>query len=122
VRPEHVRQVRAGVLSPVKKEGLNHLSLHERLTLLAVARFFRTSTSPHATTGEVEQLYRVACEERGETPRAHTQFWKYLEGLKATGIISSRVDSGSQGRTQLITLGKVTAEDLEREVLRDVKK
>jgi cell division control protein 6 len=119
VRPEHVRQVSAGVLSPVKKEGMNHLSFHERLTLLAVARFFRTSTAPHATTGEVEQLYRVACEERGETPRAHTQFWKYLEGLKATGIITSKVDSGSQGRTQLITLGKVSAEDLEREVLRD---
>ena len=89
--------------------------------LAAVARFFGTSTAPHATTGEVEQLYRVACEERGETPRAHTQFWKYLEGLKATGIITSKVDSGSQGRTQLITLGKVTAEDLEREVLRGIE-
>ena len=121
VRPEHVRQVSSNVLSPVKKEGMNHLSLHERLTLLSVARFFRNSTSPHATTGEVEQLYRVACEERGETPRAHTQFWKYLEGLKATGIITSKVDSGSQGRTQLITLGKVSAEDLEREVLRGLE-
>jgi cell division control protein 6 len=121
VKPEHVRQVSPGILSPVKKEGLNHLSLHERLTLLAVARFFRTSTSPHATTGDVEQLYKIACEERGENPRAHTQFWKYLESLKNTGIISSKVDSGSQGRTQFITLGKVTAEDLEREVLKGVE-
>ena len=121
VRPEHVRQVSAVVLSPVKKEGMNHLSLHERLTLLAVARFFRISTAPHATTGEVEQLYKVACEERGEAPRAHTQFWKYLENLKATGIITSKIDSGSQGRTQLITLGKVSADDLEREVLRGVE-
>ncbi|MGD0804798.1 MAG: AAA family ATPase [Candidatus Bathyarchaeia archaeon] len=118
VRPEHVRQVSSGVLSPVKKEGMNHLSLHERLTLLSVARFFRNSSAPQATTGEVEQLYRVACEERGETPRAHTQFWKYLENLKATGIITSKVDSSSQGRTQLITLGKVSAEALEREVLK----
>jgi cell division control protein 6 len=100
---------------------MNHLSLHERLTLLAVARFFRISTAPHATTGEVEQLYKVACEERGEVPRAHTQFWKYLENLKATGIITSKIDSGSQGRTQLITLGKVSADDLEREVLRGVE-
>ena len=121
VRPEHVRQVSAVVLSPVKKEGMNHLSLHERLTLLAVARFFRISTAPHATTGEVEQLYKVACEERGEAPRANTQFWKYLENLKATGIITSKIDSGSQGRTQLITLGKVSADDLEREVLRGVE-
>lgn len=121
VRPEHVRQVSAGVLSPVKKEGMNHLSLHEKLTLLAIARFFRTSTAPHATTGEVEQFYRIACEERGEAPRAHTQFWKYLESLKATGIITSKIDSGSQGRTQLITMGKVSADDLEREVLRGVE-
>ncbi len=121
VKPEHVRQVSPGILSPVKKEGLNHLSLHERLTLLAVARFFRTSTSPHATTGDVEQLYKIACEERGENPRAHTQFWKYLESLKNTGIISSKVDSGSLGRTQLIPLGKVTAEDLERAVLKGIE-
>jgi cell division control protein 6 len=118
VRPEHVRQVSSLVLSPVKKEGMNHLSIHERLTLLAIARFFRISAAPQATTGEVEQLYRVACEERGETPRAHTQFWKYLESLKSTGVITAKVESGNQGRTQLITLTKVSAEDLEREVLR----
>jgi Cdc6-like AAA superfamily ATPase len=69
----------------------------------------------------VEQFYKIACEERGEVPRAHTQFWKYLESLKATGIITSKIDSGSQGRTQLITLGKVSADDLEREVLKGVE-
>jgi len=120
VRPEHVRYASPTVLTPVKKEGMSHLSLHEKLALLAVARYFRGSAAPHATTGEVEQLYRVACEERGESPRAHTQFWKYLESLKATGIISSTIESGSGGRTQLITLAKVPAEELEREVLRGV--
>ncbi len=120
LRPEHVRHASPTVLTPVKKEGMSHLSLHERLALLAVARYFRGSAAPHATTGEVEQLYRVACEERGEPPRAHTQFWKYLESLKATGIISSTIESGSGGRTQLITLAKVPAEELEREVLRGV--
>jgi Cdc6-like AAA superfamily ATPase len=89
--------------------------------LLAVARFFRSSTAPHASTGEVERIYHVVCEERGETPRGHTQFWKYLNQLKGLDAVRVKLDASSQGRTQLISLAKVTAGDLEKEVLHSLE-
>jgi len=121
VSPEHVRSASPAVFPTLREESLAQLSTHERLVLLGVARFFRGSKAPHASTGEAEQAYRVVCEERGEEPRGHTQFWKYLNNLKAVDAVRIRLDASSQGRTQLISLTRVTAEDLEREVLRSLE-
>jgi cell division control protein 6 len=76
------------------------------------------SREPHATTGEVETIYRVVCEEYGEKPRGHTQFWKYLNQLNLLDMVSSTLQTSERGRTQLISLLKVPAEELEREMAR----
>ena len=56
----------------------------------------------YATTGSVEQSYKVACEEFGQEPRAHTQFWKYLKQLEGAGFLLSRLSGkGQAGTTQL---------------------
>jgi len=121
VTPEHVRKAAAAIFPSLKEESIGQLSLHEKLVLLAIARFFRHSTAPHASTGEVEQMYRIVCEEHGDEPRGHTQFWKYLNQLKSLDAIRIKLDASSQGRTQLISLAKITADDLEREVLRSIE-
>lgn len=113
VMPEHVRKAATGVLSPLHKEPIKHLSPHEKLVLLAVARFFDSNPVTAATTGEVEQQYHLVCEERSEKPRGHTQFWKYLKNLQTLDIINISLRNSSQGRTQLIRLDKVSAEQLE---------
>ncbi len=120
VKPEHVREVALSVFPSLKEDSLHQFSLHENLVLLAVSRFFKQSTLPHATTGEIERLYSVICEERKETPRSHTQFWKYMKGLERLDFLKIKVETSKEGRTQLISLTKVKAADLEKEVLRTI--
>jgi cell division control protein 6 len=121
VLPEHVRKAAAEVFSTLKTDEIKMLSRHELLVLLGIARHFRHSREPKATTGEVELSYRVVCEEYGEEPRGHTQFWKYLSRLSGLEAISTNIHASDKGRTQLISLFKVPAEDLEREVTRIIE-
>ena len=60
----------------------------------------------------------MACEEAGEQPRGHTQYWKYLNRLSALDAVSTKLDASERGRTQLISLMKIPAENLEQEVMR----
>ncbi len=116
VTPEHVRRAAAGLSPLMREESLAQLSRHELLVLLGIARFFKHSASPHATTGEAEGAYRVVCEEYGEEPRGHTQFWKYLGQVGGLSLVDVRLDASPQGRTQLISL-RVPAAELERGVV-----
>ncbi|MBA7604097.1 AAA family ATPase [Candidatus Bathyarchaeota archaeon] len=118
VHPEHVRKAASTLFSVISPGDLRQLSRHELLALLGIARHFRHSTEPHATTGEAELAYQVACEEAGEQPRGHTQYWKYLNRLSALDAVSTKLDASERGRTQLISLMKIPAENLEQEVTR----
>ena len=118
VMPEHVRRAAATLFPALREEAVQQLSRHEKLTLLAIARHFKHSPEAYASTGEVERSYRVVCEEYGEEPRGHTQFWKYLNQLKVLDAVSIRLQATPRGRTQLISLPKVPAEKLEKEVTR----
>ena len=121
INVNHVRKAVPSVFPTLKEEYINHLNLHELYVLLAISRFFKTKNLPNASTGEIELLYKVVCEEYGEKPRGHTQFWKYLNQMKGFDAVNIKMDSSSQGRTQLISLTKIPAEDLEREVLRIIE-
>lgn len=118
VFPEQVRKAAASLFPVLRAEEIRRLSRHEQLVLLGIARHFRHSREPHATTGEVELSYQVVCEEYGEEPRGHTQFWKYLGQLSGLDAVSSVLHASEKGRTQLISLSKIPAEELEREVTR----
>ncbi|MEE8355093.1 MAG: AAA family ATPase [Candidatus Bathyarchaeia archaeon] len=117
VLPEHVRMAAAGLFPAIRPEEFRGLSRHEQLALLGIARFFLHSREAKATTGEAETSYRVVCEEYGETPRGHTQFWKYLNALSGLGAISTELSASEKGRTQLIGLPRMPAEELERRMV-----
>jgi cell division control protein 6 len=118
VLPEHVRKAAASLFPTLRTEEIEGLSRHEQLALLGIARHFVHSKEPHATTGEVELAYKVACEEHGEEPRGHTQFWKYLNNLSGLAMVSTRLHASEKGRTQLVSLSKVPAEELDKAVTR----
>ena len=117
VKPEHVRKIAVGIFDVAVPDEIKYLSHHEKLALLSIARFFMSSTAPEATTGEVEESYRLVCEEYGEKIRGHTQFWKYLKKLDDIDFVSMKMHASSQGRTQLIRLDKIPAETLQEKVM-----
>lgn len=121
VLPEHVRKAAATLFPVLRETEVEQLSPHEKLVLLSIARFFLHNPVTNATTGEIEFSYKIVCEEQGENPRGHTQFWKYLNRLKNIDAVNIRLKASSEGRTHLISLTKIPAKDLEREVVRIIE-
>jgi cell division control protein 6 len=67
--------------------------------------------------GEAENAYAIICEEYGKEKRGHTQLWKYTQELAALGIIKAESSSkGQRGKTTLISLPKISAVELEKEL------
>ncbi|MEM1563676.1 MAG: ORC1-type DNA replication protein [Candidatus Bathyarchaeia archaeon] len=118
VTPECVRKAVSSIYAVARKSDLATLSLHEKLFLLGVARFFKENNDKaYASLTEVERAYAIVCEEFDLKPHTHTQLWKYLQTLSAIGIIRKGVSSaGQRGRTTLICLPKIPAQELEREL------
>ncbi len=107
ILPEHVRKAQQTLeYPPIMLDYIRSISLHERLFLLAVARSLgKQPERAYAAIGEVEETYRVLCEEHGETPRGHTQLWKYMNTLSVSGLISTQPSGrGQRGKTTNIGL------------------
>ncbi len=123
VLPEYVRKAAVSVYPVVRKDAVSSLSLHEKLFLLGVARRFKQTEAAHLSMGEAKDAYAVVCEEWSQKKRGHTQLWKYVKELSALGIIRIEPSSvGQRGKTTLISLPKVPASDLERELSKALSK
>ena len=112
VDAEHVRAAKALTYSVVTESKMDELDKQRKLVLLAISRSIKDQA--YVTTGDVEKTYHVAAEEYGEKPRAHTQFWAYLQDLANEGLIETKVlgDSAGGGRTPYISLPDIPAKVL----------
>lgn len=108
IAAEHVRGAKATVRATDVEDRIRQLDRSKRIALLAIARKIRRTA--YITTGDAEKAYAVACEEYGEKPRGHTQFWKYLKDLDALGLIDTKISGeGTVGKTTVISLPEVPA-------------
>ncbi len=116
IAPGFIEGAAAAQYGGLPLERLDGLEPAAQLILLAVARAGRRKA--FITTGEAEKAYQVVCEERGERPVAHTQFWKYIQLLEGHGIIDKAVEKdGRSGTTTRISPHDITADGLEKMVL-----
>lgn len=117
VTPECVRKAVSSIYAVARKSDMATLNLHEKLFLLAIARFFKESDRAYASLVEVEQTYTILCEEFNVQPYTHTQLWKYLQTLSALGIVKKSVSTvGQRGRSTQISLPGIPAYELEKEL------
>jgi len=116
ITPEHIRAAKAEALSSITESKLVSLEPHLKLVLLAICRSLRGKA--YTTTGEAEEAYRIACEEYGEKPRAHTAFWGYMKDLDDAGMISAhKSGEGVPGKTSIITIPDMPVKILEEKLL-----
>jgi cell division control protein 6 len=119
VSPECVRNAVASIYPVVRKDVIAKLNLHEKLFLLGVVRYFKQTASAYISMRDAEESYLLVCEEYNEKSRGHTQLWKYVQALSVNGIIQTMISGvGHRGKTTLISLPKVPAADLEKEILK----
>ena len=117
VEAEDVRIAADASHPSLTETKLVELDRHKALTLLAIARVLKKGAA-FATTGEAEERYALICEEHGEKPRAHTQFWTFLKELDALGFIhTKRSGKGIIGTTTLISLPDIPARVLEEKLM-----
>jgi len=117
VIPECVRKAASSIIPAVRKNELSTLGLHEKLFLLAIARLFRQNQKATMSLTEAERAYAVVCEEFGASPNSHTQLWKYLKDFSKLGITETEVSgTGSRGRSTNISLPRIPADELEKEL------
>jgi cell division control protein 6 len=118
--PDCVRRAVSSVVPSMRKSELALLGFHEKLLLLGIARALKLGEKAYVSLAEAEQTYRIVCEEYNVKPNSHTQLWKYVQNLSATGTVNTEVSSssakGTRGRSTLIDIGRVSASDLEREL------
>ncbi len=117
VTVECVRKAVSSIIPAVRRGDLTFLGVHEKLFLLGIARLFREATRSHVSLVEAERAYAVSCEEFGLNPHSHTQLWKYLRRLSNAEIVKTEVSSsGTRGRSTLICLPRIPANELEKEL------
>ena len=119
VTPECVRNAVASVYPVVRRDMIHEFSLHQKLFLLGIARYFKQTDSAYVSMGEAEEAYNLVCEEYDQKSRGHTQIWKYVKALSTAGIIQTMVSGIQQrGKTTLISLSRVPASNLEQEIMK----
>ena len=93
-------------------EHIDDLNANAMLVLLALCR--RLTKQESMTTGDVEQLYAVVCEEYEQKMKSHTTVWKYLKDFEERQIITSRVAAitGGRGRTTHLSMPHYLPKDL----------
>jgi len=117
VTPECVRKAVSSIYAIMRKSDLTSLGLHEKLFMLGITRFFKKSERAYASLAEAEQAYAVVCEEYNVQPHTHTQLWKYLRIFSTLGVVETEVSSvGSRGRSTFISLPRIPAFELEKEL------
>jgi cell division control protein 6 len=117
VTPECVRKAVSSIIPIMRKDELKSLSFHEKLFLLGIARVFKHSEKACMSLMDAEQAYSIVCEEFNVKPYSHTQLWKYLKTLSVLGILRTEVSAvDSRGRSTLIYLPKISANELEKEL------
>ncbi len=117
VEPECVRMAVSNIVPGVRRSELAGLGLHEKMFLLAVARYFKENEQAYALLSEVEKTYAVISEEMGEQPNSHTQIWNYAQFLSTLKILKIEVESATtRGRSTRISLLSIPAHELEKEL------
>ncbi|MCL4430417.1 MAG: ORC1-type DNA replication protein [Chloroflexi bacterium] len=117
VEPEFVRMAVSAIVPGLRRSELASLGLHEKLFLLAVARYFKENEQAYVSLSEVESAYAVACEEFDETPNGHTQVWNYAQYFSKLGVLKTEVATAeTRGRATRLSLPAIPAGELEKEL------
>ena len=123
VMPDHVRKAKRDIHPSLRTEVIDSLAVHEKLLLLAIVRSLRKSGRAYISLGMAEREYKLVCEEWNERPRRHTQVWEYVQSMKRSGILMTRISGpGYRGKTTLISLPDVPTEIMERYLIESLRR
>ena len=111
--PEDVRQVGSLVFSVVNTAKLEELGRNELFALLAVSRAIKDKG--YIRINDAEKTYHIVCEEYGEEPRKHTQFYQYVRDLMKQNLLSEAKDAESS-KSMRVSLPDIPSKELSKRI------
>ena len=111
--PEDVRQVGSLVFSVVNTAKLEELGRNELFALLAVSRAIKDKG--YIRINDAEKTYHIVCEEYGEEPRKHTQFYQYVRDLMKQNLLSEAKDAESS-KSMCVSLPDIPSKELSKRI------
>lgn len=123
---DHVREVLRyhPYMSRVDTEIFDTLEKHKLVLLLSIIRALKEYRKSYVTRSQLEEHYRMLCEEYYEKPRKTTQLLRYLKelGQELSGVLDVEVSGKNQrGRSTRIRIN-VPLDPLEDHVIRVLEK
>jgi cell division control protein 6 len=123
VLPEHVRHANAAIHPAIRQEIIRDLTTQQKMILLAIAIRLKSNQKAYATMGQIEESYKIVCEEFNKKSRSHTQIWEYIQYLQDCDVITTRLSGkGQRGQTTLISLPDVSATIIEKAIREQLEK
>lgn len=107
VSMQHVLQARSALEHDIISEGIDKLTVHEKLLLLAIARLSQSRVgNAMITMGSLHQAYGKVCTEAGMEPMSPTSVARLMGDIIDEGLIKTDVKSlgRARGRTTIVTL------------------
>lgn len=89
---------------------------------MALTKLLKEQLDNYVTLKVLKQEYKSMCKKFGKEALKHTQFWLKIKNLSQKEIISSTITSAEpKGRTTLISLLNIPAEQLYNEIKERLK-
>ena len=99
------------------QDTIETLSTHELILLLAVVKTLKKKNLPFVRIGEVENTYKMLCENYGERPRRHTQVYTYIMDMRNMKVIQTKSSGrGFRGKSTLIGISNAPLDILEKKI------
>lgn len=120
ITPEQVRIAQSDIHPMIRREILRDLSDNQKLILLAIVRRLKKEGGVYVEITDVEEQYKLVCEEFNQKPTRHTTNWNIIQDLENTfGIIKTKVSGENKlGRSTIISINDAPLEILEEELVR----
>jgi len=112
---DDVRSANAMIYSNVSENKLATLDSKRKVALLAIARAMKGD--PYISITRAEKTYAVVCEEYGQSPRKHTQFWTYVQDMEKINLLDTMVKSETDGgRVTYISIPDIPPKELAKKL------
>jgi cell division control protein 6 len=108
-------------LFPLSQKELLQLNLHELLLYSSICNIL-TSSHSEITMNELKEEYCAVCENYKETPRSDTQLWEYVQTLKRSDLLSTKLkNKHQQGRQSYISIPNYSVKTVQKEIEKILK-
>ena len=101
------------------QDVLKYMSQQKLILLLSIIKALKISNKSQISIGEINNHYKILCENIGVNVRSYSQIWNYLKDFQKDQLISMEIISETiKGRKTFISIGNISLKNFENIVIK----